>query len=283
MIDESKRKLIRLRFDLDRIKQIADVGVKRAALFMGLGLHAANRADLRDYELNKLPAMEGQLGIPVELIPTNAPAEVVDEFKREFGTWVIGCGLREMLEHYALAVDEIHRGTILILHIRGHLSRAQLPELQRVFHRISGLPAKLRELERRSGITPKYRDHMDSLYKVRNCLTHGAGLVTPTQADGNGLLRLKWRALEVFAQDPKGQGELVGRQILGVTFAEGGEIKGRTVERERSFKLGETIRLSQQDLWEICFFFAMECIPSLLDSSIAFADKQGIPVNRLPS
>jgi hypothetical protein len=70
--------------------------------------------------------------------------------------------------------------------------------------------------------------------------------------------------------------------MYGVTFPAGGEIGGRTLEREKVFKVGESIALSQQDLWEICYFFAMECVPSLLNSTISFAEKHGIKINRLP-
>jgi len=278
MAEEKQSNVRHLRFDLDEPRDIANIGVKRAALFMGLGLHAAYREDFREYELNKLPARDGQMGLPVEIIPMGASKEVVDQFKAEFAVW----GLREMLEHYAIALDGIHKGAILILHIRGKIPRDKLAKLQSDFHRIPGLPRKLRELEDRSGITPKHRAHIDSLYKARNCLTHGAGSVTPTYLNDNGTLRLKWRALEAFTQNPKGQGELIGRQMLGVTFPEGGEINIRTIEREKTFKLGEHMRLSQQDLWEICTFFAYECIPSLLDSTLAFAEKHGIKINRLP-
>jgi hypothetical protein len=226
--------------------------------------------------------MEGQFGIPVEMIPRDAPKKVIEGFKTEFATWITGCGLRELLEHYALALDEIHKGAILILHIAGKIRRNELPKLQRAFHRIPGLPTKLRELEQRAGISPKHRTHIDTLYRARNCLSHGGGVVTPTHADDKGILRLKWRALEIFVEHPDGKGELIGRQMFGVTFTKDGEIMGRTVEREKVFKVGDKIHLSQQDLWEICYFFAMECIPSLLESTVAFAEGHGIKVNRLP-
>jgi hypothetical protein len=282
MAKSDKSRVTRISFNLDRPRDIANIGVKRAALFMGLGLHAAYREDFQDYLLHKLPAKDGQVSIPVEILPIEARREIVDQFKAEFAVWITGCGLREMLEHYALALDEIHKGAILILHIRSKIPREKLDKLHNAFHRIPGLPRKLSELEKRSGITPMYRAHIDSLYKARNCLTHGAGVVTPTYFNDIGALRLKWRALEVFAQDPKGQGELIGRQMFGVTFPAGGEINIRKVEREKAFKLGEHLHLSQQDLWEICTFFAYECIPSLLDSTLAFAEKHGIKINRLP-
>lgn len=250
---------------------------------MGLGLHAAYDKDFRTYELNKLPAQDNQIGIPIEIVPTNAPPEVVDNFKTEFATWIIGCGLREMLEHYSLALDVIHKGAILVLHVNKKLERGKLAGMQQQFERIPGLPRKLRELEQRTGISPKGRAHIDSLYTARNCLTHGAGLVGENHTDDLGLLKLRWRAFEVFTEHPEFSGqELIGRQMLGITFSNGGEIKGRFVEREKLFHPGEKLRLTQQDLWEICHFFSMECIPSILDSTIEFANRHGVRVNRKP-
>ena len=49
--------------DLVDLKDFAHIGVRRAAVFMGLGLNAAHREDFLDYELSKIPADQGRAAI----------------------------------------------------------------------------------------------------------------------------------------------------------------------------------------------------------------------------
>lgn len=59
-------------------------------------------------------------------------------------------------------------------------------------------------------------------------------------------------------------------------------IEGKHVEREKVFKVGEQIRLTLQDLWEICYFFNADCIPSFVRSMAQFFGKHGVPMNGAP-
>jgi len=87
-----------INIDLQKLEDLAHVGVRRATIFMGLGLNAAHKEDFNDYELSKLPVIPSQTDLPIELIPRGLPVERVQEFKKEFATWVTACGMRELLE-----------------------------------------------------------------------------------------------------------------------------------------------------------------------------------------
>src|SRR5688572_21249022 len=99
MVSDNKPKRETVNIDADQMAGIARVGVRRAAIFMGLGLHAAKRPDFNDYELSKLPFEAGETGLPMDFVPRDAPKATVEQFKAEFATWITGCGLRELLEH----------------------------------------------------------------------------------------------------------------------------------------------------------------------------------------
>jgi hypothetical protein len=271
----------RLRIDLDAIKDRGNLGVRRAALFMGLGLHAAHREDFTDYELNKLPVKDEQYGIPVDIVPSNAPPKVVAKFKVEFADWITACGLRELLEHYALAADQVNTIGALVLFSQKKITALEGNRIQQKFIKIPGLGKKLERLAHDYSIGPKHPEHIASLYRLRNCLAHGGGIVSPLYTNSGDQLVCKWLAMEVFAQDASGK-EFVGRQMYGKYFPDGGEILGRTVDREKRFRAGEKVKLTQQDLWEICDFFARVCVPTLLDSTLAYCEKNGVKITRVP-
>ena len=54
----------------------------------------------------------------------------------------------------------------------------------------------------------------------------------------------------------------------------------RHVTRERKFASGARLLLTQQDLWEICFFFNTHAIPSAVKSFVEFLETHGISENK---
>jgi hypothetical protein len=100
---------VHVKIDLRHLGRLAQTGVRRAELFMGLGLNAANRPDFRDYELNKLPVAVDQASIPVRSLAPNANNETIERYKEQFKTWVVSCGLRELLERIRIIPGRIRR------------------------------------------------------------------------------------------------------------------------------------------------------------------------------
>jgi hypothetical protein len=60
---------------------------------------------------------------------------------------------------------------------------------------------------------------------------------------------------------------------------EAATIAVRLVYRERRFAVGEKIRLSQQDLAEICYFFLSVAIPTMIQSFGTFLKANEVPVH----
>lgn len=126
--------------DVRQPSNIAHTGVRRAVLFMGLGLNAMQRKDFRDYQLHKLELQPGRTSLPIDFFPSDLPPKRVDEFKKEFSFWIVGCGVREMLEHYALLLDHIHKYGLLVQQVRGLLAERDPQKEHRTFHRNGRLP-----------------------------------------------------------------------------------------------------------------------------------------------
>lgn len=95
-----------INIDLDQIKKIAKKGVRRSALFMGLGLNAAYDENFQKYELTDITQ--------IQIIRPNADSQTLKHYKEEFSLWIISCGLRELIETFAVFLDEINNSCILM-------------------------------------------------------------------------------------------------------------------------------------------------------------------------
>lgn len=267
--------------DITKLSNLAHIGVRRAVLFIGLGLNAAHREDFVDYELRKIPISPGQTSLPIEFFPSNLPAERVKVFKEQFATWITGCGIRELLEHYALFLDQIHRHALLVLQVRGKLGQIDPKKEQKLFNRQFGIPAKLETLQNRFSIAPTDPESIKQLYHARNCLTHELGVVQPKRCDSDGHFVLTWKAFEVFAKGEKTGTERPITELIGKKTEEDTAILGRQITRERKFASGERLLLSKQDAWEICYFFNAHAIPSAANSFIKFLEANEVQINRV--
>ncbi|MHA1567312.1 MAG: hypothetical protein ACTSX7_18530 [Alphaproteobacteria bacterium] len=267
-----------LNIEVSQLSEIAHTGVRRAALFMGFGLNAAYREDFLDYELHKLPIRPGQASLPMDIIPRNLPPERVKAFKEEYATWITGCGLRELLEHYALFLDRIHDHSLFILQTKGKLDGRKPQSERKRFTQVLGVPGKLDALRDGFSIAPANPESIESLYVARNCLTHDLGVVVQKRCRSDGYLTLTWKALEFFAKGSVSGTDRPIADVVGTTMVEQTRIIMRQVLRQRKFASGARLLLSKEDLWEICYFFDVHAIPTTVRSFVEFLKVHGIPV-----
>ena len=262
--------------DMSKLSDVAHTGVRRAVLFMGLGLNAANREEFNDYELHKIPIVPGQTSLPIDFFPAELPPERVKAFKEEFATWIVGCGLRELLEHYALFLDQMHRYGLLVLQTRGMLGGIDPQKEQDRFNRRLGIPDKLVKLHDRFSITPSYPESIKQLYQARNCLTHELGVVSPKRCGPDGHFTMTWRAYDFLAEGEESGIVCSMTELIDKEIQEETRLFMQATSRERKFVAGARLLLSQQDLWEICYFFNAMAIPTAAESFIAFLKGHGI-------
>lgn len=269
-----------IKINIDELTEIALLGVQRSAAFMGFGLNAASKEDFNDYELHKLPKFEGQTSFPIDFLPTNLSDEQVRELKKHFGLWIITCGFREILEHYAMFLDHIHETCLLIACKNGSFSNEDAQKTHSKFVGNLGIPGKLDKLEQQFRIKPDNSQSIKQLYNVRNALTHDLGQVTQKRCGSGESLHVSWRAFDILAI-----GEETGLQIhysdlIGRKTNEPLNIVMKFQLREKYFSVGSSIHFSQQDLWEICFFFSSIAIPSTKKCFINYLTDHGVTIQK---
>lgn len=231
----------------------------------------------------KLPKGDNNPIIPIDFVERDLPKQKVDQFKKEFSLWVIGCGLREMLEHYAIFLDNIHKYALLVLQTRELLAPGKDP--QKLHKNFSGLGigGKINKLSECFNISVKYRDEISALYQARNCLTHEFGVVSEKRIDPTTRkLRLKWTSILVI-----GKGEETGYEtniidLHGKKMEEKTRILFRHQEHERAFAVGDKLNLSHQELWGICYFVWSFCIPDIRESFVKFLKHHKVPLRENP-
>lgn len=272
-----------IEINLDRIARPIAVGVKRAALFMGLGLNAVAREDVTEVALSSIPHQRALAGFPMDFIPRDPSREILATYKDEFSTWLVGAALRELMEHVALTLDMLHEAALCALSVRDPAKLRSLggpPEdLHRSFAERKGVPEKFQALSARFDISTPHERALCSLYRARNCLTHGLGVVSGKAADETGWLNIGWVGM-VF--------ELVGSEsgtvwqfaeMVGVPLPEATKVHLRFVERVKPVQVGERIQFSHDELAEICYFVGTPVANSLLESFVSFMKRLGIQLN----
>ncbi len=266
--------------NLDNLMNVAHTGVRRAALFMGLGLNAAHRNDFNDYQLHKLPILPGQTGLPIDFFPPDLPIERVKEIKEAFAIWIIACGMRELLEHYAIFLDQIHHFCLVLFQKNNKLGSLNPQKAQTEFNASFGIPKKLDTLRTRFSLIPEDVGSIKSLYEARNALTHDLSTVLPKRCGADGVFRITWKTMDFFA---KGDDTGIKRSIpelMTRATEEPTSLFAEVVLRERVLPVGSNITLSQQDLWEICFFFSSYAIPSTMQAFLRFLEAEGVKVKQ---
>lgn len=235
--------------DFDKIRETAYKGVRRTAVFLGLGFNAANEPAFRNYELADLS--------PIHLVPSKVPDETIDHFKTEFGRWIVACGLRELIETFGLFLDRTHNACLFMAYHRDQITFEDATVWQPAFHH-KGIKDKLKMLESRFNLKPDHPEHINGIQQVRNCLTHRHGIVGKEDCDDGDELNLKWMGFDLFIETPTGETiDLVLPLKEQIHLKDGGTVNLRFSERLRAFKVGTPIDLEAKDLVEICNFVLM--------------------------
>jgi hypothetical protein len=271
---------IEYNINLNHLENLALTGIRRAAIFMGLGLNAARREDFKDYELSKIPIPDGTNHTPTVLVPPGADDKTAQEYKKHFAEWVVASGLAEVLEHFGLFLTVMHQHALAIYKVRGiGKDIGDFAQAQQRFHENPGIKSKLDTLAQRFGIATEHADWICQLYRLRNAITHNIRTIGDKQLDHAGELVVRWYALEMFVEGGQTQKRTPMRELLGKELPGAPKIGTQRIVREHRFKAGDQVHLDRTQLEEICLFFHMWCIPSARDSFVAFMKKHDVVFN----
>jgi len=182
--------------DFNKIRETSYKGVRRTEAFLGLGLNAANDPSFRNYELIDIS--------PIHLVPSNVLEETIDHFKTEFGRWIVACGLRELIETFALFLDHTHNACLVMASHKKQITFDDATVWQPAFH-YKGIKDKLDTFESRFDVKTNHPEHINRVQRVRNCLTHRHGIVGKQDCDDGDELILKWIGFDIFIETPTGK------------------------------------------------------------------------------
>lgn len=259
-----------INIDLDKVLEVALKGVRRASVFMGLGVNAAIDEGFCKYQLTSLTN--------IQLVPDNLPEDTLKHFKEEFRLWIEAAGFRELADTFANYLDSVHYTCLVIKAASKKTSLVDIQEIHRKY-RAEGFPNKLNVLFQRFSVAPSNGPYLLSLSKTRNCLTHRKGIVADEDLRGEAEFSTKWLGLDVFIEEPDGTQHLFYETPPeGIFLENGGSVMFRRNERNRTFIRGDKLILSTRDLAEICWFYELEA-RAVLKGVLEFAELLGIKVS----
>lgn len=252
------------------IQEIAAKGVRRTAVFIGLGLNAALDPNFKAYELTQITS--------IQLVPPDADEKTLSHYKEQFSLWITACGLRELMETFAVFLDEVHQASLLIAASSRKILTNDIA-IQDKKYRQKGIKEKLDLLKQNFNIESKNPEALKTIHQTRNCLTHRQGIVGTEDCFGGQNLNVKWMGLDIYAETPSG--EIVPLQPVpkeGIFLPEGGRVKVKLLERLKTFPLRTLVTFSPRDLAEICHFVLLST-GEIIGSAEAYARREGIPMS----
>ena len=246
------------------------MGIRRAYVFMGLGINAASDPNLNNVHLADNPQ--------IFMVPQEVSPEIMSGYKENFAQWIISNGLREIIESFGLSLNNIYTACLLI-DTRGQADVEDSNRDRAIKFEQLGAKRKLENLAKEFGVTSALAEHIQSLNAARNCLTHRWGIVREADCNQPGEFVLYWRRTELIAQTEGGDEIILPARIdEPIHFDEPATIGIRWVDTNRSFNIGSVLQLEPQELQEICLMMFM-ATDELRRSLLSFAESRGIPCN----
>jgi hypothetical protein len=256
--------------DLDRVWKPIGVGIRRAYVFAGFGVNAANNPNHTDYHLPGL--------IKLSFAPQSAGGDLLGEYKQEFANWILGNALREVIESLEVTLGRLFEVCALVAQSKG-TSRSR--KVVRDFDR-KGAAGRLQIIATQFGLTSRHTPYIESLTWLRNCLTHRQGVVAAKDCNDRTAPGLKVNYLRFQLEQHFQSGDVV-RVPPDIQeplfFKEQGALCARIVETERLFQIGSPISLSNPDIRDI-LFTCWNAGTELRSELLAYLKRLNIPVSR---
>jgi len=233
---------IDVHIDLDKVLEIAHLGARRASIFLGLGVNAARNPEMRDCHLPVLFKMSP--------VPEHLDDAAIRHCKEEFEAWIVGNGLRELIETFSVYLDRIFE-VCIIASGTGPIDNAQVVAAVRPFAGKS-VSDKLSQLQAAYGIATSHSGMFPGLKNARNCLSHRLGIVGDQDVNLGDELIISWLGFNVTGLLPDGREEHIPPGHEGpFSFSEAARVRIGQAQRERRFRKAEMLRLLTWELGEI--------------------------------
>lgn len=257
-----------MNIDFGAISEIARKGIRRAAVFLGLGINAAESPGLRNYSLAHHSSYQ--------FVPQEVDDATIDTWKEEFRSWIVTSGLRELIETFAVFLDKIQEACLVIALSKSRVSGKQAEGDARSFQH-KGIRDKLSVLASEFAIAPDHPDALTTINQARNCLAHRRGIVGSQDCNDGDALTIRWWSIEIYFETPQGEKTLTDMPVtIPVEGPTGAGVKVGSTERVRTFSKGAVVKFTPKELHEICWFLYFST-DQIRDSAAKYAEKFGIP------
>jgi hypothetical protein len=242
-----------VKVDFAALQEIAVKGVRRTAVFLGLGINAAADPCLRQYQLSG--------AVQFRFIPNGVDDDTLTHFKEEFSRWIVACGFRELIETFSVFLDEVHRSCLVMRAAKERMATDSIVPLDRRFRRHpDGLHGKLDDLRGTFGVEMSEPSFLLSINKARNCLVHRLGSVSREDCSDGRHLTVVWRGIDICIETESGETVSVhpmseSTPTESMVGPPHGWMKGKYCQRRKVFPIGSVVSFLPGELAEICHFF----------------------------
>lgn len=213
--------------------------------------------------------LRGSLQILV--VPEPMPKTVLAEYNEQYISWILGNGLRDLVEAFALFLDQIYDAGLSLAPSLDRDKRLKNFEAK-------SLRAKVKILKNEFEIEGMYARHFESFVFARNSLAHGAGVVRQRHCNDGNELAITWLGIDPHLLASDGNRYEPNKLPKGVHFLE--PLRHERPVRERRWKVDERVRLTPMDVAEITYMAAHEAV-DVCDALCEFAQKQGIALKQV--
>lgn len=257
----------KVEINLDSVLETLRRGVRRADVFMGMGLNAA--------EQNPPPShiLAPETGFKIQLVKQDLTKQEKAHIASEFGKWVQANGLRDLMETFSIFMHTLYTVNFMLLNSLGKIDDlASIPPPR--FEKM-GIGEQIDTLAKVVTVSADDFRITRSLNQTRNCYAHRRGIIGDIDIDHTtNVFELLWAAFQIEIAEPNGN-LILEPEIYGRVFENGGTVQLRMVMRSKQFRRGEELVVSKKDLKEICF-----CVLSigerLFSETIRLAREEGV-------
>lgn len=230
-------------FDLDRVLEILRKGVRRADVFLGVGLNAASH----DPRLSHLLVPDNFMHIHLvkQQLTDEEKVHVADEFDK----WIRANGLRDLIETFSIF---LHRLYVPLYQIEASRRPESLDLATPERFEQKGISDQVEDFARLVPVSAEDIQILKSLNQARNCYAHRRGIIGKRDVDADvNTFTLLWKTLQIRIEEPDGN-VVVGRDLQGKTFEQGGVMQLQNTLQEKVFSLNEELLLDRREMKEIC-------------------------------
>ncbi|MCD2185233.1 hypothetical protein [Rhizobium sp. GN54] len=227
--------------NFDQIVEVLDSGIRRADIFMGIGLNAAANNPPISHVLS-------QAGPGIKLVKDELSEEEKVHVSHEFAKWIRANGFRELTETFSIFLLRIYD---VIYHV--HLIYGDGTKIMPVarFERL-GIADQIDQLQKFIPIPGERIEILKSLNQARNCYAHRRGVVGANDIEeASGSFDLKWLRLTYELEEPDGT-VLPEAEMFGRLLPKGGTVRMRIEIDRQIFSAGEELVVGKDELKHIC-------------------------------